>query len=222
MTERPILFNAWTVRAIHDGATHTRRPMKDPPECMPEPCGWYNPTLIHRGQTYPGKAVYGTYNDDQGWKSPFGAPGDLLVPLTTWATLCQYNHLKPTDLPDYAPIFTPWDASVKWCPDYCKTKKRPGRFMPTKFRFVLPRLLVKRVWVERVQSISEADAIAEGVRLMYDNPNRMDRRDPKYREGFRTLWDSIYADKYPWAGNPWVWACEFEVKPLLTNQTESA
>ena len=210
MTERPILFNGDMIRAIAGRRkTQTRRPMKDPPECMPEPCGWYNPTLIHRGQTYPGKAVYGTYNDDQGWKSPFGAPGDLLVPLTTWATVPIYNDTKPTDIPDDETLFTAWDGE-NWCPD--SSKRRPGRFMPTKFRFVLPRLLVKRVWVERVQSISEADAIAEGVRLMYDNPNRMDRRDPKYREGFRTLWDSIYADKYPWTSDPWVWACEFEVK----------
>jgi hypothetical protein len=82
-------------------------------------------------------------------------------------------------------------------------------------------LKVKRVWVERVQDISEDDAIKEGVR-----PNTLDgvpipgeyfkypveRYEDGFpafsaKESFQTLWDSIYDT---WNENPWVWACEFE------------
>ena len=208
MTEKPILFNADMVRAIRDGRkTQTRRPMKDQPE---EGC--YRFSNVNNDLWMPVYKDKATHSLDEARRSPFGAPGDLLVPLTTWATLCQYNHLKPTDLPDYAPIFTPWDASVKWCPDYCKTKKRPGRFMPKKFRHLLPRLLVKRVWVERVQSITDADVVAEGIEQINIDKYRkfFDPRDV-HGIAFGELWDSIYADKYPWADNPWVFGCEFKV-----------
>lgn len=68
-------------------------------------------------------------------------------------------------------------------------------------------LRVKRVWVERVDSISESDATAEGLgddselwHLSFDAQGR-----------FQSLWDSIYLDRFPWSSNPWVWCCEFEV-----------
>ncbi len=76
------------------------------------------------------------------------------------------------------------------------------------------KLLVKRVWVERVQDISEDDASKEGVKYESDNVQ------PGYYlydgschvtkspvESFRTLWDSIYGT---WDDNVWVWCCEFE------------
>lgn len=68
-------------------------------------------------------------------------------------------------------------------------------------------LTVKRVWVERVQDISEADAEDEG--LIYYGETLA---EPTPREKFAKLWDSIYKSKgLGWDANPWVWACEFEV-----------
>ena len=219
MTERPILFNGDMIRAIADGLKfQTRRPMDPQPEYMldPIPCEWYTPTIIRGGEEMPGKDIYGTYNDDQGWKSPFGAPGDLLIPLTTWAVHREYNGVKPTELPDAAWVMSAWGGYLweKWIdPDSVHSGKlRPGRFMPKKFRHLLPRLLVKRVWVERVQSITDADVVAEGIEQINIDKYRkfFDPRDV-HGIAFGELWDSIYADKYPWAGNPFVWCCEFEV-----------
>lgn len=57
--------------------------------------------------------------------------------------------------------------------------------------------VVKRVWVEEVQDITEADAVAEGFQR---------------REHFIRAWDSIYAAKgCGFDANPSVWGCEFEV-----------
>jgi hypothetical protein len=59
-------------------------------------------------------------------------------------------------------------------------------------------LRVTRVGVERLQSISEEDARAEGV-------------EP-YGHIFERLWDSINAKRgYGWDVNPWVWVVSFEV-----------
>lgn len=71
-------------------------------------------------------------------------------------------------------------------------------------------LNVTDVRVQRVQDISEADAISEGI--TDDWPPEFDSTDDKapYREAFRHLWDSINeARGYGWAANPWVAAYTF-------------
>ena len=67
-------------------------------------------------------------------------------------------------------------------------------------------LEITNIRVERLQDISEADAIAEGATasIVGDNLNFL-----KYRAGYQTLWDSINGKKAPWDSNPWVWVIEF-------------
>jgi len=69
-------------------------------------------------------------------------------------------------------------------------------------------LAVTSVRVERVQDITEADAMAEGV-----DPSIVgyDLDHLKYRAGFMTLWNSIHGPG-AWDGNLWVWVIEFERK----------
>lgn len=86
-------------------------------------------------------------------------------------------------------------------------------------------LEVTSVRVERVQDISEEDAIAEGVFRFTGNSlagwpevECLDGRTFFYhpetiaaRVEFNTLWDSINAERgYGWDENPWVWVVEFE------------
>ena len=86
-------------------------------------------------------------------------------------------------------------------------------------------LKVTNVRVERLQDISEEDAIAEGI---YDEPGSVSGRTwyrkfikesdaringlftESAKECFQTLWQSINAKKHPWDSNPWVWVYEFE------------
>lgn len=67
-------------------------------------------------------------------------------------------------------------------------------------RLVLPLVSVR---VERVQDISEGDAIAEGLRRTdYGWTDGISGYDTvSAREAFRELWDSIYGT---WDANPWV------------------
>jgi len=87
-------------------------------------------------------------------------------------------------------------------PDLGKLGWRNAMFMPRWASRIL--LEVKKVRVERVQAISEADCIAEGC------PNQ-------YLLGvnwYRPLWDKINGKReggiYAWAKNPWCWCLTFE------------
>ena len=72
-------------------------------------------------------------------------------------------------------------------------------------------LRVKRVWVERVQDISEADAVAEGCHagpVLFSGGVGLESA----RNSFVRLWDSIYAGRGDgWDANPYVFCCEFEL-----------
>ncbi|WP_201766957.1 hypothetical protein [Chrysiogenes arsenatis] len=77
-------------------------------------------------------------------------------------------------------------------------------------------LEVTNVRVERLQDISDVDAIAEGcddTHITETHPPSQAFRKPTPREAFRVLWDSIYGKKdgCPWVDNPLVWVIEFKV-----------
>ncbi len=168
-------------------------------------------------------------------RCPYGAPGDVLVQLSSWATDKRFDSWKPTEIAAQCnggphemgrPLFwSRWDGTPK--PDWCG-KLRPGRFMPLSLRYLMPRARVTEVRVERVQSISEADAIAEGLaRITKDGttwkfgiPDR-DRMpgtddlgwpwnewctDP--RAAYRHLWELTYGPE-SWDRNDWVWVVSF-------------
>jgi hypothetical protein len=76
-------------------------------------------------------------------------------------------------------------------------------------------LTVTEVRVERLQDISEADAIAEGCR-QYASSTKLSRPfnpDWKgiYREGYAELWNAINGAG-SWESNPWIVAYTFTVQ----------
>ena len=75
-------------------------------------------------------------------------------------------------------------------------------------------LAVVGVRVERLQEISEADAIAEGIVPLWldGSPIRHDGTGAICRSHFQNLWDSINGKRADaaWADNPWVWVVEFK------------
>ncbi len=84
---------------------------------------------------------------------------------------------------------------------------KPSIHMPRwASRITLPLVSVR---VERVQDISEADAIADGLRRAdfgwTDGTTGYDTVSA--RDAFRELWDSIYGT---WDANPWVWVAEWD------------
>ena len=59
--------------------------------------------------------------------------------------------------------------------------------------------------VERLQDITEQDAIAEGVETLGLYPGY----NVSSRGKFEGLWNSINGDE-SWDANPWVWVIEYE------------
>lgn len=101
-------------------------------------------------------------------------------------------------------------------------KWKPSIFMPKEACRIF--LKVKLIRVERLQDISEEDAIAEGVVLIsnlhgrnnykrYDMKDKFGTFNPIY--SFLTLWEFING-RASWTSNPFVFVYEFEQieKPL--------
>ena len=70
-------------------------------------------------------------------------------------------------------------------------------------------LAITEVRLERLQEITEADAIAEGCDgRFHDVHGEWDWTYPEVH--FHALWDSINGKKYPWEMNCWVWVLGFK------------
>jgi hypothetical protein len=87
--------------------------------------------------------------------------------------------------------------------------KRPSIFMP--YTACRIKLEITEVRVQRLQDISEDDAIAEGcVSTAVVNEAGDDYTGLYAHEHFYDLWDSIHGEG-AWLKNPWVWCINFKV-----------
>jgi len=90
--------------------------------------------------------------------------------------------------------------------------KRPSIFMPRWASRIT--LEVTAVRVERLQEITEGDAISEGMSddlIKKEFPPSECFRKPTARESFRILWDHLNAKRgFGWDVNPFVWVIEFK------------
>lgn len=222
MTDHPILFSAPMVRRLIDevkrpgtGKTQTRRVLK-PVAPIDDAIEWKPETVV--GVSYP-RDGWWTARVPEGWTGGANVKytaGDHLWVRETWNTIpdalseCQ----GPADIGYAASADEAEWAISTW---------RPSIHMPRWASRLT--LTVTDVRVERLQDISEADAIAEGINwsqrtegYSYDP----DDGGPGYhgsdpRESFFKLWDSINGSDGPksWSANPWVVAIRFT--PELRN-----
>lgn len=205
MREKPILFSTPMVKAILDGRkTMTRRVVKAPvlyKVVAP-------PSLISQvGDVWEflwnGKMVGGGFKI----KPPYSV-GDLLWVRETWAFIDNLNAGVGSDqyyeykadtnnpLPGEWPIEEKEGTTLRW---------KPSIHMPkTAARIWLE---VTSVRVERLQGITEEDAVKEGVKAY--GPNNCSGTSA--RIAFAELWDSLNAKSgYGWDTNPYVWVIEFK------------
>ncbi len=185
MKERPILFNGSMVRAILDGRkTQTRRIVKN--IC--------DPILIDDILPADPKGFWCFHGNDPSVciDCPFGQVGDRLWVRETWAPVSTFDPSPETGALYRAdPVYD--GANVEW-------RWKPSIHMPRWASRIT--LEVTGVRVERLNEISESDAISEGVTL--PNPEL-----ETYYSGFKRLWQSINGD-HSWSLNPWVWVIEFK------------
>jgi hypothetical protein len=168
------------------------------------------------GECHPLGALDVTHENDQAYFSqfcPYGQAGDRLWVREAWARTTVFPG---TELVVYREGDNRTDYGGPW---------KPGIHMFRRDSRIT--LKVTDVRVERLQDISEADSIAEGIErgqgfpgwyrgpLPGDGPGlQQSGRDFKTPTAFpklayRALWGSINGPE-SWAANPWVWAITFE------------
>jgi hypothetical protein len=193
MKERPILFSAPMVRALLDGRkTQTRRIVKNSKWETENPeCGVNRPPC------------------------PYGVAGDRLWVRETWAPE-QYDVRAETPSAIEESSRRPaYRADYNGQPAYVW---KPSIHMPRWASRI--NLEIASVRVERLQDISEADAIAEGVKRAGECGNGPIYHPSDSHVGTPTcnpiyaygqLWEQINGREGPnsWAANPWVWIVEF-------------
>lgn len=172
MKQRPILFSTPMVQSILAGRkTQTRR----------------KADMLSR---HLRKLEDGTFEGESGriYKCPYGKVGDIL-----WVRETFMNALNFPVLSDN--FYYKASVSNQFLQEW-KGCWKPSIFMPKDAcRIWLEIVSVK---VERLQDISEGNAIKEGSEYLLN-----------VREWFADLWKSINGDE-SWRNNPWVWVIEFK------------
>lgn len=242
MKERPILFSAPMVLALLEGRkTQTRRVIKPQPEwdaevkytrnggplafpigSLGQQCG---PAILADGRKNGWLGIRNPYGSDRVWvreawskwenggrQIAYRADGRCFEAMT--------NSQGEWMAEDHGGRLNPANPNVKWKPSI-----HMYRWMS---RITLE---ITEVRVQRLQEISEADAIAEGLRIhenpmcsigvgryMYTAfPGQHSRWSLDAVTAYRELWESINGAE-SWAVNPWVWAVTFKV---VTPQPDS-
>ncbi|MCO0607817.1 hypothetical protein NGG26_06045 [Klebsiella pneumoniae] len=198
MKERGMIFNAEMVRALLDGRkTQTRRIIKD--------CTVGRDPISKFIKI--GKKFIGCYPEDVPELirecCPYGVPGDRI-----WVREAFRVHSRATDVATLvykASERNSWTEQTHRVPvAVCNKPATPEKWTPS---LHMPRwasrilLEITGVRVERLRSMSQDDARAEGV-IAESGPMEAGL-------AFRELWDSIYGEE-SWKANPWVWVIEFK------------
>lgn len=204
--EIPILFSTPMVKSILSGSkTQTRRVVKPQPE---PPRAIYNEkdAIAIMGKKEEGTGQLLRFN----WatnisgreitdgsifthRCPYGEVGHVLWVRETWAKKNDRIYYKADCV--QSPKYETWKPSI---------------FMPKAACRIY--LKITNVRVERLQDISEEDAIAEGAHpIIYHTKEVLEglQKERNYQEGFKSLWQSINGEE-SWNQNIWVWVIEFE------------
>lgn len=230
MTDRPILMSGPMVRAIlreikkpGTGKTQTRRVLK------PQP-----PEIVTGAGRFGDNKTMPYWKDKWSWFSGDPSDIDLIEFLGDFRTgYCEGNRLWIRETwgawpyagggiqrqtVRYRTEGPPDDPHGAW-------RWRPSIHMPRRLSRIT--LEVTAVRIERLQEISDEDALAEGIHRIHHGDGHYyyhafnHEPDPKnwywQVDAFHELWDSINAKREGcrWADNPWVAAIAF--KPHLCN-----
>ncbi|MCW9670450.1 hypothetical protein ORL60_14400 [Klebsiella michiganensis] len=224
MKERGMIFNGEMTRAILDGRkTQTRRIMK----VQPKPCNhenWPDYSPDPQWKSYPSGWCCAVCNNGttidhrhhaKGITCPYGTVGDRI-----WVRETFRVHSRATDVATLvykASVRNSWTEQTHRVPvSVCNKPATPEKWTPS---LHMPRwasrilLEITDVRVERLNSISQEDAQAEGMELTgwrptYSDPDSGGEVMTPY-DNFAELWSSIYGDE-SWQANPWVWVIEFK------------
>lgn len=227
MKEKPILFSTEMIKSLLNGTkTQTRR------ICKPQPIYDHE-----SGRLFIGNVMFDIHDkwdipmclkDNARWEA-----GDVLWVRETFYAYGHWTRIRTTLINSVKTEHHFHDLTLssnkiymyedhppetvlkRWGLGY---HKRPSIFMPKEACRI--RLEITDIRVERLQEISEEDAIAEGVGYGF----QMNVGWPDYehivngvctltqdtaRMSYASLWDKING-KGSWKLNPWIWAITFK------------
>ncbi|MGP2911158.1 hypothetical protein ACTVKE_14735 [Serratia marcescens] len=206
MKERPVILNSEMVRAILDGRkTQTRRVIAVQPESNQFGLLRISDSTKHSdiGKYHWAESnATGTHQRSALFSCPFGQVGDRLWVRETFMDLTGtgieattgkfegFAYRADTPAGSYGDEVRK-EYGLKWA---------PSLHMPRKACRIL--LEITAVRVERLNDISDGDAISEGCSI-----SDMKSGDC-VADVFARLWSSIYGVD-SWNANPWVWVIEF-------------
>lgn len=238
MKELGIQFSAPMVRAILDGRkTQTRRSLnpqpyisnRNPPNfrdtkpgdifICPDPL----PTSNIQNSVLVECESIGTYHY-MGQESfakkhcKYGPPGRRLWVREAFALPKEFDHLPPSECPHNLRFYRAECPDVPGARNPRIGKWRPGMFMPRCHSRI--DLEVTEIRVERLQSISESDCLAEGIESIdgmfdieiYAMAKRIGVSFEDSKPTYACLWESINGPG-SWDANPFVWVISFKVIP---------
>lgn len=222
MTDRPIIFSGAMIRALLDGRkSQTRRlawkpqgPMTSfsPPPIDPSPWQRVQPgdRLWVRESWRPGAWRY----DEPGGRIAADYMATPELNRTPWLSVpgADWRKLWPKMCAEAEAAVTAGRGSTRRSPDTddwtwdrgdSPCAWRPSIHMPRWASRLT--LTVTAVRVERLHSISEEDAMAEGAEPVLVPP---DGGSSPHKEGFRDLWNSLHGPE-AWNANPEVVCISF-------------
>jgi hypothetical protein len=221
MSDHPIIFSAPMVRALLDGRkTQTRRVLKVHPDREP-------PYVAHYPQ---GARAVWIDEEDQVWGFPGAAGaavGDrLYVREAHYLTddgdeecvvYAEDQNAVKAHIANVRTMQRQYNLTEAWAKPHLKL--RPSIHMPRWASRIT--LTVAEVRVQRLQEISEADAVAEGIlrwqskgfwdAFSWSDNEEDDILQDSALNAFRHLWCHIHGPA-TWTANPWVVAVSFTVQ----------
>lgn len=216
MKEKPILYSTPMAIAKREGRkTMTRRVVKPQPdnECyflVEEETRdgvfgiWYN---------------YNGFDDDEKFIACPWQVGDIFWgrEAWTWEGSTKWDDVKP--------IGSFWFRANDLGDGTHPNKWKPSIHMPKIAAQIWERIIAVRV--ERLQDITEEDAVKEGAKYFPDIPHTFaSGKPPRWsmieinhcdsalfsaKWAFANFWDKLSAGQCMWDDNPWVWVIETEV-----------
>ena len=229
MRTRPILFSAPMVLALLEGRkTQTRRVIKPRGGEEVDPEGIYD---LRPGDLEVARCPYGQVGDLLWVREHWGYRGmttcgglsdislyyhtDEKLHITRGVPFEKAKSMVPKQNLNLPDPYVDWDGYQKKLRNWWKRKRSiPAIYMPLwASRLTLG---ITDVRVERLQEISENDAVAEGCRPYFDKKETQVigniPMNPLVspQESYARLWEEIKGQG-SWATNPWVWVIEFTV-----------
>lgn len=247
MSERPIIMTSDSInQIIHSGKRQTRRVVRpQPPAEWHEPeegIAWRGPGAGFTGRQrvivgeHLGEPIVG--EEDVAFPvavCPYGVPGDRLWVKETWArvgvvTDPESGYVEGAFDDPNGRVWYASDFADDWEPGRMSREERGFTwrtpiFMPRKLSRLT--LVITEIRAERLQEISEIDALDEGI-VREELPRDPDNFHPPGSYGFIAIkgrgiihqtpqqayqqtWDALNAKRgFPWSSNPWVWCITFE------------